>query len=104
MSMHLTDDFEVLEPPGGDSVRLRFGGCLLGEAVVWDATVMTLERAGAERNFIDVGPPAPQGRRLTVAVAAAAIDLPTLRKTVMMIRQYKRLRPGRHEYGPPRRP
>lgn len=104
MSAHLQDDFETLDPPGGDSVRLRFAGRLLGEAVVWDATVMTLERAGAERNFIEIGAPGPQGRRLTVAVAAASIDLPTLRKTVMMIRQYKRLRPGHHEYGPPRRP
>ena len=29
-----------------------------------------------------------------------AIDLPTVRKAMMMVRQYKRLRRGRHYFGP----
>jgi hypothetical protein len=92
------DDFELLDAPGAAAVRLRFQGTLRGEPVRWDATFMTLARAGAPRSFIEVGD-AAELRSLTVALPVAAMDLPAIRKTVVMVRNWKRLAPGRHEFG-----
>jgi hypothetical protein len=36
-----------------------------------------------------------------VGLHVERIDPPTVRKAMIMIRRYKRLRRGRHEYGPP---
>lgn len=104
--MH-NDDFELLDPPGGQRVRLRFDGRFEGEGVTWEATVVTLAQLHTEsgeaqsrlRNFLQIGEMGAQGRKITIGLGVAAIDRPALRKTVMMVRQYKRLRPGRHEYG-----
>ncbi len=95
----MNDDFELLDLPGGPIVRLRFRGRLNNEPVEWDATIMTLAAAGAEESFIEIAEPGPGGQKLTVALPFPAITLPTVRKTVVMIRNYKRLRPGRHVYG-----
>jgi len=93
-------------PLGGASVALRFDGTLAGAPVVWDATIWT--RAGYLRdhpgerlagNLIDVGEIGAQGRRLTVVLDVPAVDRPTVQKTLHMIRQWKRLAPGRHRYG-----
>lgn len=105
------DDYEQLQPAETDRVRLRFSGKLEGEPVMWDATLLTLERVyresgrrgGELRNFIEVGNQGPDGLRITVGLNVARIDTPTIKMAIMMIRQYKRLRPGRHEYGEARR-
>ena len=38
-------------------------------------------------------------RSITIGLNVAAIDPPVLLKTTIMIRKYKRLRVGRHEFG-----
>ena len=103
-------DFECLSSLGGQRARVRFRGRLGGLPVTRDATLLTLaawrrdNRIGHEdpvRQFIEVARAGATGVALTVALAVPAIDLPTVRKTVIMIRNYKRLAPGRHEYGDP---
>lgn len=109
------DTFECLTPLGGPQARVRFSGALQGEGVIWDATLITLHQYAKEllgtditsgdeadielRQFIHIGAPNPQGRPLLVGLMVEAIDAPTIRKTMIMIRQYKRLQPGRHEFG-----
>jgi hypothetical protein len=105
-------DYEVLGPLGAARVRVRFLGTFVGTEVVWDATVVALQqchrdrppaslsqRAGQLRQFIEIGDQTPVGVRLTVGLAVRTIDEPTVRKTIVMIRNYKRLRRGRHEFG-----
>ncbi|OOZ38434.1 hypothetical protein BOW53_15575 [Solemya pervernicosa gill symbiont] len=96
----LDSDYTLLEQPGGTTLRCRFSGRFDGEDVVWDATLMTLGQAGAARNFIEIGELSGQGRSITIALHVHCIDIPTLRKAIIMVRNYKRLRLGRHEYGP----
>jgi hypothetical protein len=44
--------------------------------------------------------PAPDGKlALTVGLNLTAIDEPTIKKTLIMIRNFKRLKLGRHEWG-----
>lgn len=94
----MEDDFELLDEPGAAAVRLRFQGTLRGRPVRWEATFMTLARARVPRSFIEVGD-ATEPRSLTVALPVAAMDLPAIRKAVVMVRNWKRLAPGRHEFG-----
>ncbi|MCK9532138.1 MAG: hypothetical protein M0R77_16495 [Gammaproteobacteria bacterium] len=93
--------YECLDPLGGPQVRVRFSGRLLGQAVLWDATLSTLAASGRVRRFIEVGGSSPHGTLLAVGLDVPCIDGPTVLKTVIMIRGWKNLRPGRHEYGQP---
>jgi hypothetical protein len=101
--MHATTDtdYRCLDPLGGERVRVRFTGRLLGKPVTWDATLCTLASVGASRRFIDVGAATATGTRLLVGLDVPCIDAPTVLKTVIMIRGWKNLRPGRHDYGAP---
>jgi hypothetical protein len=104
------EDFECLSPLGGEQARVKFRGNLGGVSVTWNATLFTLaawaRQAGLDsrdgiRQFIEVAAPHAGAANLTVGLAVPAIDLPAVRKTIIMIRNYKRLAPGRHEYGEP---
>lgn len=102
-------DYVHVEPPQPGSARIRFTGPFEGRTTLWDATVMTLahyrEIAGAGsaqrvlRQFIEVGPERQQLRSILVGLNVAQIDTPVLLKTIIMVRKYKRLGLGRHEYG-----
>lgn len=103
--------FQTLGALGGDSARLRFLGTFAGEQTVWDAHITTLEafcRAALERGeaprigsrqFIDIGAENEHGRRIDIGLHVPVIDEPTDWKTITMIRNYKRLRVGRIEWG-----
>jgi hypothetical protein len=97
---------ELLEPAGGAQVRLRFNGSFEGKSVSWEATFTTLANwqvehpsDGPGRNFIEIGEETTHGIALTVGLNVPCIDIPTIRKAIMMVRQYKRLARGRHEFG-----
>lgn len=92
-------DFELLEQSDdGGWVRLRFSGPFEGVQARWDATFRTAQ-GDDESNAIEIGEEGRRGRALTVTLALPRFDLPAIRKTIIMIRQYKRLRRGRHEFG-----
>ena len=95
---------------GEQRKRVRFRGPFLGTEVEWDATIVTLEQLWREsgggqnrplRPFIHIGPEGEHGRLLTVGLAVPRIDRAVVEKTRIMIRNYKRLAPGRHEWGEP---
>ncbi len=90
-------------------VHVRFSGPLHGRAVVWDCRLVALAGettaedtptgAAGRRNYIEVGQPGPQGVPLRVGLDLACIDRPAIEKMIIMIRNYKHLDYGRHEYG-----
>lgn len=98
-----SSDYHLLGPLGGTELRLRFRGPYAGHEVVWDAHFMTRAHygSGTTRNFIDIGAEGPDGRHLLVVLDVDCFDTPTLSKAIIMVRQYRRLRPGRHEFGSP---
>jgi hypothetical protein len=99
--------YELLLPLGGDHCHLRFSGPYQGKLVIWDAYLQTLayyvrNRAPADplaRQFIEVGDEGPQGRLIRIGLNLPKIDEPVVLKTLIMVRQYKRLALGRHEFG-----
>ena len=92
-------DWLLVSQDDDQRARVRFTGLFQGGAVVWDCCFMTLDSTAACRNFIEIEEAGAQGVPLTVGLALACIDRSAIEKMVIMIRNYKRLRPGRHEYG-----
>ncbi len=93
-------------------VHIQFLGKLDDVEVLWDATVQTLASYLSEnppaksakkipqvRSFMKVEQPREGVSQLTVVLAVPLIDEPTLQKTIIMIRCYKRLKVGYHEFG-----
>jgi len=104
----LLDEAKLLDIPGGPSLRLRFQGMFEGRSVTWLATLTALAAparsgtAGAlPASYIEIGEDRAEGTPIAVGLPVAAIDAPTIRKAMIMIRQYRRLRRGRQEFAPP---
>lgn len=107
-------NYDLLGGLDSPSCHLRFTGKFMGDFVIWDATLMSLtyylhklaidghSQPGA-RQFIEIGDDTRHGRQITIALDVPIIDRPTIVKTMIMVRQYKRMCPGRHEYGTTRK-
>jgi hypothetical protein len=95
------DDYVCDGPLGGRGARLRFIGRYQDRDVVWDAELIALAAdGGAAAQFLDIGAPGPRGVPISIGLGVSFIDRPTVLKAIVMVRNYKRLRPGRHEFGP----
>ena len=100
-------DYLHVAPPQPGCAHIHFTGPFEGRTTLRDARVMTLAHyrklagatAPALRQFIEAGPEQEQLRRLIIGLNVAQIDTPVLLKTIIMVRKYKRLHRGRHEYG-----
>lgn len=99
--------YELLTTLNAPACHFRFTGPFQGKQVIWDAQLQTLAyyvRNGAiqgqdVRQFIEVEKAGERGIPINIALNLSVIDQPTILKTIIMIRQYKRLAPGRHEFG-----
>lgn len=88
-----------------DKVYLQFEGKLSAEPRVWNACIRTMKeysrthRVGSDPGqFIDI-----QIKNacylIEIALNIEQIDRAAVESTIIMIRKYKRLQPGRHQYG-----
>lgn len=99
--------YELLSPLNEPACRFRFIGPFEGKQVIWDAHLQTLAyyvrkqslQDQGVKQFIEVGDSGEQGKTIDIALNLPIIDRPALLKTIIMIRQYKRLANGRHEFG-----
>ena len=102
-------DFVHVELPRDSCAHIRFIGVFDKQAVIWDATVMTLDHynrsaaphgeADSSQQFIEIGARQGDMRTIDVGLELERIDTQVLHKTIIMIRKYKRLHTGRHEFG-----
>lgn len=95
--------FTLLEPLLPDRARFTFTGPFQGQIVLWNTTLRVADRASATAagaaSSIEVGEMTPAGRNLTVTLDIPTVDEPAILRTIIMIRRYKRMHPGRHEFG-----
>ena len=105
--------YHTLSPLGGATAQVRFLGVFQGQAVAWNAEILTLGAYDQEqmrraptplpvrtwRQFIEIGAQAELGVALRVGLAVPRIDAATVLRTIVMIRNYNRLRQGGHEFG-----
>ncbi len=103
-------DFSYRLHPQSDTrqATVEFEGVFEQRPVRWLATIISLadERTEAasqpERPFIEVNSQGASEEGVVmvkVGLRVAQIDPPTICKTIIMLRKYKRLRRGRMEFG-----
>lgn len=108
-------DYTALSPLGGQTAHIQFTGQFHGHDVTWDSQLITLQeiyRQGIDAGtfatdkpisllqFIEIEETGPTEMKLKIGIDVPVIDVPTVFKCMIMIHNYKRLRIGRHEYGP----
>jgi len=106
----LSSDFVVLSPFEKGYLHVRFIGPFNGQKTLWDAHLYTLGFYFRElkqidqdtincRRFFDIGDENELGRKIEIGLHLPYVDEPSLKKAMVMVRQYKRLTYGRYEYG-----
>jgi len=104
-------NYLALTPIPALKAHIQFVGKLQEQEVLWDTTIQTYASHLTEnppaksskpleiRSFMQVEPPKDGVSALKIVLAVPMIDEPTIKKTIIMIRCYKRLRVGYHEFG-----
>ncbi|MEO1767093.1 hypothetical protein [Thiobacter aerophilum] len=103
-------DYLILTPLPAAFAEVRFLGCIEGRAVVWRLRLATLEQYQVEhgllptpparaRGVMDLSKEQPDCWRAQVALAVPVIDEPVVRKTIVMMRNYRALRAGCKVWG-----
>ena len=93
-------DHLVLTPLPAASARVRFLGPFGGREVAWDAEFIALGTGpGGTRPFIEIAPGRGDVYLLRAGLALERMDVPAVTKAVIMVRNYRRLRVGRHVFG-----
>ena len=84
---------------------LQFEGVFNNQVVVWNACVCTIEEYAMDhevlddpKQFIDIQVKGDV-HLLRVGLNVSLIDHAMLERTIIMVRKYKRLQQGLHEYG-----
>lgn len=86
--------------------HIRFAGLFKGKKVTWDTQFFTIKEYAKTTNtdtngqqIIDIQPSETNIFKLTVALNLTTISHSDIQKMIIMIRQYKNLAVGRHQYG-----
>ena len=101
------DSFLLLSPLEQAQVGVCFQGRYQEQPVVWNARLLALQHPlnaglqpeGGASQFMEIGSPRADGIPITIGLAVPLIDRSVVEKTIIMIRKYKRLHDGRHEFG-----
>lgn len=105
------EHYHLLVPIARSRAKFRFSGPFLGRTVIWNTELLTFDaeqkslrlecKPLPRRSFrsIEVGPPSTEGIALRVVLDVDEITAPVIQKTIVMIRNYKLLAPGYHEFG-----
>lgn len=100
---HQGISYTLLESLLPGRARFTFTGPFQGKIILWNATLRAFDSASASAaktvSSIDVGEMTAAGRALTITLDIPAVDEAAILRTIIMIRQYKRLRPGHHAFG-----
>lgn len=88
-------EYQLVSRSGRGKVHIRFTGRFGGSPVIWDATICAQEFP----RYIEVAENGYPVRRIAIGLNIAEIDHAAILRTMIMIRKYKRLHAGRHEFG-----
>lgn len=104
-------DYLALTPLGGPHATIQFVGKFEGESVLWTATIFALKSPqtgpdvnvrvkNKDKQYIDIALKNGSGveRDVEIGLPISSVDESTILKTMTMLRQYKNLHRGRHEY------
>jgi len=109
---NLGTDFVCTSPLPANSASISFLGPFQGQVILWNMTLSTLahlqtddsgnnsvEAGLVKRPFIEIKDGQEGVFQIEVGLDLPLIDEPVIRKTIIMIRNYKLLAIGRIEFG-----
>ena len=94
--------------------KFQFNGHYHGKPVTWQCTLQTLDQFYQElvinnkvdsnspitlQRFIDITDSDSPTPSINIGLDVDIIDEPTIRKSILMVHNYKKLHEGMHEYG-----
>lgn len=94
--------------------QFQFEGHYSGKPVTWQCTLQTLDQYYQDlvnsnkinssapvtlRRFIDIAETDSPTPSINIVLDVDIIDEPTIRKSIIMVHNYKKLHEGLHEYG-----
>ena len=99
--------YKLIQQTDSQLAHIQFEGLFQGETVTWDTHFFTLNGYKAQqednnkiqKQFIDIEPIDSNNLKLTIALKIAEINHQNIQKMMIMVKQYKNLSLGRHEYG-----
>ena len=99
--------YTLIQQNNTQYAHMKFDGPFQGKTVTWDTHFYTLEGYSTEKNiknidakqFLNIKAINTDTMELTVALNIPEINNPNIQKMMIMIKQYKNLSIGRHEYG-----
>lgn len=99
--------YTLIEQVSTQYAHIKFEGSFQGKTVTWDTHFFTLDGYSAENNdeqnitkqFINIKEYNDNTMELTLALKISEINTPNIQKMIIMIKQYKNLAIGRHNYG-----
>lgn len=106
-----SSDYVLLSPLPDTAAHAQFIGRFEGREVLWDMRLYTLARREQERGRVPtapnfslrglmiIEPESADAYRLEVALNVLVIDEPVVRKTIVMMRNYRQLRLGLRTWG-----
>lgn len=103
-------DYEIVDRPSEAVVKLRFKGRFQQREVNWNGTIMSLNNYcalhpdfipdyGERTALMNVTEPDSLQPSITIALPYDRIGEAEIRKTILMVRNYKLLRKGLHQWS-----
>ncbi len=103
------EDFVLLSTLPDTATHAQFIGRFEGRDVVWDMHLYTLQRYWQEQDAVPAADlslrglmniaPGEQVYHLEIALNIPVINVAALKKTIVMMRNYRMLRVGQHRWG-----
>ena len=99
--------YKLIQQTDSQLAHLQFEGPFQGQTVTWDTHFFTLQgyqsqhqhKTSCDKQFIDIEPIDDKSLKLTIALKIPEINHQNIQKMMIMVKQYKNLSLGRHEYG-----
>ena len=99
--------YTLIQQFNDQRAHLTFTGPFLGKTVTWDTDFYTLDEFkshekianNCKKGLIEIQPLKDDIMKLTVALNITKVNKPNIEKMMIMIKQYRNLSVGRHEYG-----
>ena len=99
--------YTLIEQVNTQYAHIKFEGSFQGKTVTWDTHFFTLDGYSSETNgeqnitkqFINIKKNNAGTMELTLALKISEINSSNIQKMMIMIKQYKNLAVGRHDYG-----
>lgn len=110
----MSPEYHLLQPLQPQLARFSFHGIFQHQPVHWLAELTTLKhyydmgvtegfyakgQTVSLQQFIEITDKETDPRPIRIVLAIPEVTQASLLKTIIMVRNYKRLQPGRHNYG-----